>query len=180
MSEEIPLEALIAATAAGDKAAFAALYRRTAAKLYGVIVRILPQGGRAEDALQDVYTRIWHAAGSFDPRRGRPVTWLAAIARNRAVDLLRQDGSRIEGRLVDIDPEMLGAIVDDRPGADEVAELRRCLDTLDPQHRECILLAYVEGASREELGERFGRPTGTIKSWLSRGLASLRGCLTHG
>lgn len=175
-----PLDVLIAATAAGDRAAFAELYRRTSAKLYGIILRILPEGGKADDVLQDVYIRVWHAAQAYDLARGRPITWLAAIARNRALDVVRQGLSAGRRRIVDVDPETLGAIVDERPDTGEVAALRQCLEGLSPDHRDCILLAYVDGASREELAERYGRPVGTIKSWLSRGLAALRGCLSHG
>lgn len=177
---ETPLETLIAATAAGDRQAFGELYRRTSAKLYGVILRILPEGGRAEDVLQDVYVRVWHAAQSYDLARGRPITWLATIARNRALDVVRQGMAQGRRRIVDIDPEDLAGIIDERPDAGEVAALRQCLAALNSEHRDCIILAYVEGASREELAERFDRPVGTIKSWISRGLAALRGCLSRG
>lgn len=177
---EVTLDALIAATAEGDRRAFGELYRRTSAKLYGVILRILPEGNRAEDVLQDVYVRIWHAAQSYDLARGRPITWLAAIARNRALDVVRQGMSAGRRRIVDVDPDELAAIVDDRPDSGEVAALRQCLQGLNPEHRDCIILAYVDGASREELADRFGRPVGTIKSWISRGLVALRGCLNHG
>jgi RNA polymerase sigma-70 factor (ECF subfamily) len=173
-----PLEALLAAVAEGDRAAFATLYARTSAKLYGTILRILPEGGTAEDALQDVYARIWKVAASYDATRGRPITWLAAIARNRALDILRSTrGGAGRARIVDVDADTLAAIADEHQDAAESAALARCLDQLDPVHRECILLAYLDGATREELAARFGRPTGTIKSWLSRGLLSLRGCL---
>ncbi len=175
-----PLEALLAAVAEGDRAAFATLYARTSAKLYGTILRILPEGGLADDALQDVYARIWYVAGGYDAERGRPITWLAAIARNRALDLLRRERGGGRGRIVDVDAETLAAIPDAQADPGATAALARCLDALDPQHRECILLAYLHGASRDELGERFGRPSGTIKSWISRGLLALRGCLSGG
>ncbi|TVV73492.1 sigma-70 family RNA polymerase sigma factor [Sphingomonas solaris] len=170
------MEALLAAVGEGDRAAFSALYARTSAKLYGTILRILPEGGQADDALQDVYARIWHIAGSYDAARGRPITWLAAIARNRAIDVLRK--GRGGARMVTLDPDALAAIPDEQVDPAVHAALVQCLDTLDPLHRECILLAYLHGASREELAVRYDRPTGTIKSWLSRGLLALRGCLS--
>ncbi|WP_231639337.1 sigma-70 family RNA polymerase sigma factor [Sphingomonas profundi] len=177
-ADDRPLEELLAAIAEGDRRAFATLYTRTAAKLYGTILRILPEGGQADDALQDVYARIWHIAGGYDAARGRPITWLATIARNRALDVLRRERSGAHGRVVDVDAELLAAIPDEHTDPAESAALAQCLATLDPVHRECILLAYLHGASREELGARFGKPSGTIKSWISRGLASLRGCLS--
>ena len=174
------LDALLAAVATGDRAAFAALYARTSAKLYGTILRILPEGGLAEDALQDVYARIWHVADGYDAARGRPITWLAAIARNRALDVLRRERGGTNRRIVDVDAETLAAIPDDHVDPGERAALLECLGRLDPVHRECILLAYLHGASRDELAGRFGRPSGTIKSWIARGLSSLRGCLSGG
>lgn len=174
------LEDLLAGVAAGDRVAFATLYARTSSKLYGVVLRILPDKGRADDVLQDVYIKVWHAAGAYDATRGRPITWLATIARNRALDIVRQTRSAGRARFVDVDPERLEAIVDESLDPAELAALRRCLGTLPDEHRDCILLAYCEGASREELGERFARPVGTIKSWISRGLLLLRGCLSDG
>ena len=76
--------------AARDEAAFAALYRQTSAKLYGVVARILSRGDAGAEALQEAYVRIWEKAGDFDPAKGSPLAWMATIARNRALDEVRR------------------------------------------------------------------------------------------
>jgi RNA polymerase sigma-70 factor (ECF subfamily) len=169
------LPGLLLAIADGDRAAFATFYRRTSAKLFGIILRILPERSVAEDAMQDAYAKIWRHAGGFDARRGSPITWAATIARNVAIDLRRREnpGGRVRDDDFDLDA------MSDHGGAsaEQMAALRACLDRLEPEQRALILAAYLNGESREELAARLGHPTGTIKSWLHRGLARLKGCL---
>ena len=81
---------LLRRVAARDEAAFAALYRQTSAKLYGVVARILSRGDAGAEALQEAYVRIWEKAGDFDPAKGSPLAWMATIARNRALDEVRR------------------------------------------------------------------------------------------
>ncbi|KRB83098.1 RNA polymerase subunit sigma-24 [Sphingomonas sp. Root710] len=173
-AEELP--ELLLAVAHGDRAAFARFYQRTSAKLFGVVLRILPERSLAEDAMQDAYAKIWRNAAGYDPRRGSPITWAATIARNVAIDLRRREHPGGRQRDDDFD---FDAMSDPAAGAsaEEMAALRACLDRLDPDQRALILAAYLNGESREELAERLGHPTGTIKSWLHRGLARLKGCL---
>jgi RNA polymerase sigma-70 factor (ECF subfamily) len=78
------VEALVG-TGRGERAAFEKLYASTAAKLFGIVIRILGRRDVAEDVLQDVYVRVWQHAGDFDPASGSPITWMATIARNRAL-----------------------------------------------------------------------------------------------
>ena len=76
--------------AAGDRGALKTVYDASSAKLFGVVLRILADRAEAEDVLQDVYLTVWRKAGAFDPERGvSPITWLVALARNRAIDRLR-------------------------------------------------------------------------------------------
>jgi RNA polymerase sigma-70 factor (ECF subfamily) len=84
------LAGLLIRVAARDAAAFAALYKQTSAKLYGVVARILTRGDVAADVLQEAYVRIWEKAGDFDPVRGSPLAWMATIARNCALDEVRR------------------------------------------------------------------------------------------
>src|SRR5215472_16998912 len=83
---------LLAAVAKGDRAAFERLYAATRAKLYGVVLRILRRTDLADEVMQDAYLRIWRSAGEFDPSRATPITWMVAIARNRALDVVRKKG----------------------------------------------------------------------------------------
>src|SRR5690349_324085 len=83
---------LMAAVAKGDQAAFERLYAATRAKLYGVVLRILRRADLADEVIQETYLKIWHNAGSFDPKLATPITWMVAIARNRALDIIRRKG----------------------------------------------------------------------------------------
>lgn len=165
--------------AEGDRSAFHLIYARTSAKLYGICVRILGEGQDAEDALQDAYVNVWRRAARFDASRASPITWLATIARNAAIDRFRARGSRAAAPI-----EEAAEIPDARPLADAVAEadsetarLGHCLDELDPRDAGLIRTAFLEGASYPELAERRGEPLGTIKSRIRRALLRLRDCL---
>src|SRR6202046_4721863 len=173
------LSNLLSRIATRDAAAFAALYKQTNAKLYGVVARILTRGDAAADALQEVYVRIWEKAGEFDPLKGSPLAWMAAIARNRALDEVRRvrpvsledQPEGFEPAAEEIDP--LAA----RERSERLTALVNCLKTLEEEKRSVVLLAYYRGLSREALSKRFGRPVPTIKTWLHRSLAQLRDCL---
>jgi RNA polymerase sigma-70 factor (ECF subfamily) len=170
---------LLSRIAARDATAFAALYKQTNAKLYGVVARILTRGDAAADALQEVYVRIWEKAGEFDPLKGSPLAWMATIARNRALDEVRrvrpvslEDQSEgFEPAAEEIDPLAV------RERSERLMALVDCLKALDEEKRAIVLLAYYRGSSREALAKRFGRPVPTIKTWLHRSLAQLRDCL---
>lgn len=175
-----PLEALLAAVAAGDRRAYERLYQRTSAKLFGVALRIVRDRATAEEVLQDIYLSVWRSAPSYAAEKARPMTWLITIARNKAIDVARGR------REVLLDPDEDGAdpfaaIPDPFDAAAAFADrdaLARCLDLLEETQRHCILLAYCEGWSREELAQRTGKNVNTIKTWLHRGLSALRGCLS--
>lgn len=179
MRDDATLPGLIDAVARGDEQALKALYDLTAPKLLGVVLRIQRDRSAAEDVLQDVYLRVWQSAGTFDAKAGRPLTWLCAIARNRAIDVVRRKGE-VQGPVTEDGEDWLERLAD--PHDSEGALLGRdallaCLGRLDAPQRDCIVLAYCEGYSREELAARYERPVNTIKTWLHRGLSTLRGCL---
>ncbi|WP_237155068.1 RNA polymerase sigma factor [Oryzibacter oryziterrae] len=177
--ERDDLEYLLHRISKGDQRAFALLYRLTSAKLFGLILRICRDRGLAEDVLQDTCVRIWRNAPLYSAQSGRPITWMAAIARHAAIDALRSRNVR-DARLTDGDDAQLAAVPDLVGGAVDPMDreaLRRCLGQLDAEQRDCVLLAYHEGLSREELAERFTRPVGTIKTWLHRALNQLKSCL---
>jgi RNA polymerase sigma-70 factor (ECF subfamily) len=173
------IAALLRRVAAEDHAAFSALYDATSAKLYGIILRILRRRDVADEVLQEVYVKIWERAALYDAAKGSPITWMATIARNRAIDAVR-------GRQLlpteDVSEALGIASEEEDPlermhRSEELQRLMRCLDRLEPQRREVVLLAYRDGMSREALGQRYARPAATIKSWLHRSLAQLRECL---
>ncbi len=174
------LAAAIARVAAGDRAALRIVYEDTSAKLFGVCLRILNDRGEAEDVLQEVYVTVWRKAGSFDPSRASPITWLVAIARNRAIDRLRAGALRRR-----MDPiEAADDVSDPAPAALELVEsteqssrLRTCLQELEARQSAAIRSAFLDGTTYEELAARMSVPLGTMKSWIRRGLSKLRACL---
>lgn len=170
---------LLAAVAKGDEIAFERLYQATQAKLYGVSLRILRRTDLAEEVLQEAYVKIWRRAGDFNPRIASPITWMVAIARNGALDLVRKKAE------VSLEDEPGGMEVEDESQAplakremtEELKRLLACMGDLEEEHRRVVLLAYYNGWSREQLAEKFDRPVNTIKTWLRRSLIQIRECL---
>jgi RNA polymerase sigma-70 factor, ECF subfamily len=170
---------LLAASAKGDQAAFERLYEATRAKLYGVVLRILRRADLADEIIQEAYLKIWNSAGQFDPALASPITWMLAIARNRAIDLVRRKSEASieeEAEAMDVaaeSPDPLAA----RAMSEELKRLLGCLGNLDEERRCIVLLAYYSGWSRDRLAAEFEKPVNTIKTWLRRALMDLRECL---
>jgi RNA polymerase sigma-70 factor, ECF subfamily len=164
-------------TAAGDRTAFAALYQATSAKLFGIALRISGRREIAEEVLQEAFVAIWGRAKDYDPIRGSVMTWLVTIVRHCAIDQLRHQQSRPEGHSA---PEELLSNFIATGRTDVSADLRalqHCLDELDPQPRQAVLLAYLYGLTRDEIAARLKVPVGTVKSSLWRSLERLQRCL---
>lgn len=170
---------LLAAVAKGDQAAFERLYAATRTKLYGVSLRILRRSDMAEEVLQESYVKIWRNAGEFNPRLASPITWMVAITRNGALDVLRK---RTE-RSLEEEPQALEVAADEpdplarRQMTDELKRLLACMGSLEEEHRKVLLLAYYNGWSRDELATKFDKPVNTIKTWLRRALIQIRECM---
>jgi RNA polymerase sigma-70 factor (ECF subfamily) len=175
--EHNALAGLLEATARGDRAAFRSLYDATAAKLFGIVLRITRNRSIAEDVIQDTFVRVWQHAGRFTPEAGLPLAWLASIARNRAIDRMRAEHVERYQNHGEDDDLMARRPAPSAGDATARESLRVCLSALEPEARDCVILAYCEGYSREELAERFGRPVGTIKTLLHRSIRLLRACL---
>lgn len=174
-----PLAELMAATARGDHKAFRRLYDVTAGRLFGLALGILRRRDLAEEALQDSFTRIWRAAPSFDPEKGAAMGWLSTIVRNRSLSLLARrpressdDLSSVEN-WADSAPDPLARALE----SSAARALKKCLDELDGEQQRSIVLAFYQGLSHAELATRLGKPMGTVKSWIRRGLLRLRECL---
>lgn len=173
------LETLLKGIAQGNEAAFAELYQATSAKLFAVAMRILRSREVAEEVVQEAYFKVWERAGDFNPAIATPITWLAAIVRNRALDEARRRVARPfadASELDDIESEDEHPLNAIERGQD-VERLLRCMEGLEPEKKQIVRLAYLHGLSREAIAKRFNRPEGTIKTWLRRSLAQLKGCL---
>jgi len=173
----LPLEQLLRRTARRDRAAFAALYARTAAKLFGIALRIMRQREPAEEVLQESFVAVWQRAEDYDPARGSAMGWLVTIVRHTAIDQLRRGSARPESHSAP--EEALLALIspDSADSRVELGALQRCLDELEREPRRAVLLAYCYGLSRDELAIRLAVPIGTVKSWLRRSLERLKRCL---
>ncbi len=165
--------------ARGDRTALRAIYDSEAPRMIGVAMRLLRRRALAEEAVHDTFLQVWKKADSFDPVRGEARSWIYAILRNRALNILRGE-TRTD--LVD-DFEPMG-LVSEEENAEAVmmrlsdtGSLKRCLEGLEPSRRQAITLAYIHGLSHGELAGRLGVPLGTMKSWIRRSLLALRECM---
>jgi len=175
------IERLLARIALSDRRAFDQIYIATSPKLFGVVMRILKDRTLAEDALQEIYVRIWQKASSYRSGQQAPMAWLAAIARNHSIDVIRANKrvhddieEHFELESADRNPEEEAVMAGERNRIDE------CLKALETKKAEAVVSAYVEGFSYQELADRYSIPLNTMRTWLRRSLASLRECLDNG
>ncbi len=178
-STDQDLAELIRLCAAGQQTALRMLYEHLAPQLLGIALRLVGSRSLAEEALQDAFVQVWNHAGRYDASLGSPRTWIIGIVRYRALDLRRAEGRHVRATDLEVmDAEAAHLIDGVAPGFSESrAALTRCLQELNDGPRSSILLAYVDGCSHTEISERLGQPLGTVKSWVLRGLGSLKRCL---
>jgi RNA polymerase sigma-70 factor (ECF subfamily) len=175
------LQSLLGRCAAADADALQRLYALVSPILFASVTRILRRRALAEEALQDVFISIWQQAGQFSAIRGRPMAWMMSIARYRAIDLLRRE--RFAPVLVAEMPERFTIGAESESEGSSTAWLpsaelmERCLALLSDMQSRCLELAFVDGSSHEDIARLIGSPLGTVKSWIRRGLRSLRQCL---
>ncbi|PSH68277.1 RNA polymerase subunit sigma [Phyllobacterium brassicacearum] len=169
---------LISRVSLRDRAAFDALYASTSAKLFGVCLRVLGNRTEAEDALQDIYVKIWNKADRFAVADTSPISWLVAIARNHCIDVLRAR------KLVAAELDQAADVVEPSPNPEQSAvakgEAQRiydCLDQLEAARAEAVRAAYLNGDSYEALASRYKVPLNTMRTWLRRSLMKLKECL---
>jgi RNA polymerase sigma-70 factor (ECF subfamily) len=172
-------DALVRGTAKRSQRDFQMLVKTCSPKIYGVLLTMLRDREQARDALQVTFARIWLRAETFDPDRGSAETWMIQIARNHAIDLLRQRKRRAE-----VQPDDRFEVVDLAPTVESQLEIRddmkkvlECLGKIDPKKAQAIRLAYIQGLSYADLAEKMGKPLNTIRTWLRRGLVALRDCV---
>ncbi|MGA0609151.1 sigma-70 family RNA polymerase sigma factor [Caldimonas sp. KR1-144] len=173
-------EACVLACARGERFALRALYEREARWLLGVAMRIVHDRELAEDVLHDAFIQVWQHAGTYRPELGSARGWLYTIVRHRALKLARSPQ-----RLQPTDPQELAALSDAQQTASASADergldadiLERCLQRLDEMRRACVMHAFVDGYTHEQIAQRLSTPLGTVKSWIRRSLASLKECM---
>ncbi len=165
-----------------DQIAFKALYDLTSSRLYATLFNILRIEAVAEEALQETYVKIWSKASEYNSELGQPITWMTSIARYQALDMLRKRRIR-EDRETDWDATSLVDRLMAQPDPSQMAEyqdvLEKCFDRLSQSQRLCIIRAYIEGLTHDELSKSTKTPVGTVKSWIRRGLVSLKECINE-
>jgi RNA polymerase sigma-70 factor, ECF subfamily len=167
------LASMLGEVSRGDRVAFTRLYEASSEKLYAIVLRIVGRRDLADDLLQEVYLRIWQQAAQFNSLRSSPMTWMATIARNCALDEAR----RATSRSTEDGSALLALPIDSTPSYEAIEcarRLRAGLERLGPERRALVMRAYCLGLTREEIARATGRPVATIKTWLRRTLLELR------
>ncbi len=161
---------------AGDTRALEELYDRHNGLLYSIVLRIVRSAADAEEVLQEAWLQIWRGAATYSAARGNVGAWLVTVARSRAIDRFRSEGSRQRAE------QAAGAEPSPPPTEDASANaayrqmserVGRALEKLGPQHRQVVEMAYFGGLTQGEIAERLNAPLGTVKSWTRQALLRL-------
>jgi RNA polymerase sigma-70 factor (ECF subfamily) len=174
-------EALLSGLAAGDADAATAFIRRFQSRVYGLVLTIVRDEGTAQDVAQETFVRAWKHARTYDPRRGRVATWLLAIARNLAIDVVRVK------RVEPLDPDVVanklqrvgaaGTAPDEAYPPDERERLRSAIAELPAEQRRALFHVSYLGRTAKETAELEDIPLGTAKSRIRAAMLTLRASL---
>jgi RNA polymerase sigma-70 factor, ECF subfamily len=174
------LESLIAASAHGDEEAFGQLYDLTAARVYGLVLRIIRDRGHAAEVTQEVYLEVWRQAARYNPSKSTALPWLLMITHRRAVDRVRtaQAGSDRDLRYAEKNVERAYDNTSETVERSlDAQRVRQALGQLTPVQREAITLAYFGGYSQTEIAGLVKAPVGTVKTRIRDALIRLRDAL---
>ena len=167
---------IIARIYSGDEGAMEMLYDRYSPVVYAVALRVLSDRNTAEDILQDVFMQLWRNPQSFNASRGSLATWLAVIARNRAIDQLRRKHPEVElsETLISVDPDLENTA--ERKQA--IEKVRAVLATMPAEQRSALEMAFFEGLTHVEIAGKTGQPLGSVKTRIRSGLLAVRKALS--
>lgn len=175
----------MALTARGDERAFEALYDRFRGLVFGLVLNVLGDRSSAEDVTLDVFTQVWKHAVLFQPHRASVKTWVASIARHKAIDELRRRRTRLDQAMPrwavvqpsDLaDPHAMETLIEDR---DLQARIRAAIASLPDEQREALSLAYFRGYSHNRIAEALDRPLGSVKTHIRKAMQRLREIFGH-
>ena len=162
-----------------DRAAFAEFYDRHSTLMFSVASKILNNAGEAEDVLQETFVQVWEKAAKFDPKLGKASSWVATLARNKAIDRIRASQRRIRlaeqaGAEFAIAGEVNDTANEAIHGHDKAKLIQSAIVGLPEEQRRAIELAYFSGLTQDEISKKLSEPLGTIKARIRRGLLKLR------
>jgi len=177
-SQDIDLS-LMRRVAANDQGAMDELYDRFASLVFRLAFQAMPTRADAEDAVQEVFVRLWRTADRYDPKRAALVTWVMLISRRHLVDRLRRTRTRVKASTLDerqseplrVEPSAAGGAMDQK---ERFGELMDRIAKLPELQRTVVTRAYLGGQTLRQIGEELNTPIGTVKSALSRALVRLR------
>jgi RNA polymerase sigma-70 factor, ECF subfamily len=148
------------------------LYDLYSSVVYGVALRVLGDTTAAEDVLQEIFLQLWRRPQAFNAERGRLAPWLAVIARNRAIDVLRKRPPE-----ADIDETPLSTGIDLEDVAAQrlaIERVRSAIGQLPPEQRKALEMAFFEGLTHTEIASKTGEPLGTVKTRIRSALMAVR------
>jgi RNA polymerase sigma-70 factor (ECF subfamily) len=157
---------------ANDQGAMAEFCSRYGSLVYSIALRVLKDTGQAEDLMQEIFLQVWRNPGAYEQGRGSLGAWLAVVARNRAVDLLRRRKPN--------DPMDEVVLVSNVNLASEVErtrmmeKVRLAMQGLPSEQQKSVELAFFEGMTHAEIAAKTGDPLGTVKTRIRTALMSLR------
>ncbi len=172
--------AALEACARGERFALRVIYEREGRWLLGVVRRIVRDPALSEDVLQDAMLQVWQRAGTYDPTLGSARGWIYTVVRHRALKAVRRAG--VEQSLDPAELSGLSDLLQVRESAAVGVELdadrlEGCLDRLEADRRACVVHAFVDGYTHEQIAKRLKAPLGTVKSWIRRSLLALKECM---
>ena len=168
--------ALMRRVASDDQRAIAELYDRFGSLVFRMACQSMPNRAEAEDAVQEVFIRLWRTAGRYDDRRSALVTWVMLISRRHLVDKLRRSKARLRPASIDQAGEAVAKVggVDRMELSEKMKVVMERIEQLPELQRTVVTRAYLGGQTLRQIGEELGTPLGTVKSALSRALVRLR------
>ncbi len=169
----------IYAISQGDRSAFEKLYTQCSGQMLAVAIQLLNRKDLAEEVLQETFVKVWYNANNYHAERGSVLTWLISIVRNRCIDEIRhKQVERKSENKVPI-PSDINLNLENFTSISHNSQLTTCVEQLESSQRQTIQLAYFKGLTHREIMQHLEAPLGSIKSWIRRGLESLKRCLNH-
>lgn len=185
MDDRDEISQLLSRIALRDAKALEALYRRVAARLMAVALRVLPDRAAAEDVLQEVFVTVWNQSAAAAPGQCLTLAWLCVVTRNRAIDHVRKRKPEQPLHWQDANGDEQSHDLQDESGSpmeqllalEDDAQLGHCLGKLEAEPQRAVLLAFYDGLTHPEIAQRMQRPLGTVKAWTRRSLMRLKDCM---
>lgn len=177
--------ALLARIPLRDTAAFRALHDLVGSRLLAIAMRVTQDRAQAEDVVQEVLVTLWRQSGARVAGQTLTLAWLCVVTRHRAIDAIRKchptvplsqqydDGEERQHDIADETASPLTQLLQ----VEGDGLIQRCLNALDEQRRQAVLLGYFEGLTQTEIASRLQRPLGTVKAWIRHSLGSLKQCM---